>query len=554
MSTIVSKKPKVIPARWRKLLLLVPGYDSIATAGNCTFDVVAADQAIEFIETCLTHVKGELGGKPFLLEPWEKAIIGNLFGWKRLDGTRRYREALVYVPRKNGKSALCAAIILLILFIDKEPGAELYSAAADREQAALVYDQAKGMVLQEPELESRCQIYATNKSIVRPDVASSYKAISADANTKHGYNTHAAIIDELHAQPNRDLVDVLMTSTGARRQPLIIHITTSDFDRESICNEKHLYASKVRDGIIVDQAFLPVIYEASNEDDWTDPKVWAKANPNLGISKSLEYMQRECKRAQDEPSYENTFKRLDLNIKTTSNVVWLPMAAWDGGVKYGPFISTDFEGGRHECFVGLDLATTTDVAAAAFLFPPTSTHPWRVLMRFWIPGDNARKRERRDRVPYETWAKQGLITMTEGNVIDYDVIRRDLNELGKTYRIKKLAIDRWNASQITTQLMGDGFDVVEFGQGYASMNAPAKELEKLVLGQQLAHGSNPVLRWMASNCMVETDAAGNIKPSKAKSTEKIDGIVALIMALGVGLVDDGYRVGKYYETHDVEFV
>lgn len=529
-----------IPTRWQDLLSLLPGYDSIENAGECWFDHETADTAIEFIETCLTHVKGELGGKPFLLEPWEKAIIGALFGWKRHDKTRRYREAFIYVPRKNGKSAMCAAIILTILFLDKEPGAELYSAAADRDQAALVYDQAKGMVLQETELESRCQIYATTKSIVRHETNSSYKAISADANTKHGYNTHAAIIDELHAQPNRDLVDVLMTSTGARRQPLIIHITTSDFDRESICNEKHLYASKVRDGIITDQAFLPVIYEASNSDDWTDPKIWFKANPNLGVSKSLEYMQRECKRAQDEPSYENTFKRLDLNIKTTSNVVWLPMAAWDaGGDKHGVITADGFATGSRECFAGLDLATTTDVAAAAFLFPPSGSNPWRVIMKFWIPGDNARKRERRDRVPYETWARKGLITMTEGNVIDYDVIRRDINEFNRTYRVKKLAIDRWNASQLTTQLMGDGFDIETFGQGYASMNSPAKELEKLVMGQQLAHGNNPVLRWMASNCMVETDAAGNIKPSKDKSTEKIDGIVALIMALGVGLVDDG---------------
>lgn len=533
--SVTKEKPHTIPARWRKLLLLVPGYDAIATAGRCYFDADCADNAIGFIETCLTHVKGELGGKPFLLEQWEKAIIGNLFGWKRPDGTRRYREALLYLPRKNGKSTLCACIILLIMFLDKEPGAELYSAAADREQAVLVYDQAKGMVLQEPELDSRCQIYATNKSIVHPESGSSYKAISADANTKHGYNTHAAIIDELHAQPNRDLVDVLMTSTGARRQPLIVHITTSDYDRQSICNEKHEYASKVRDGIIEDESFLPVIYEALITDDWTDPKVWAKANPNIGVSVSYEYLARECKRAQETPTYENTFKRLHLNIKTTSNVVWLPMIAWDECNAQVHRESLE----RRTCFVGLDLASKIDVAAAAYLFPPEGKDSWQVLMQYWIPGDGARQRERRDRVPYETWGRQGYLTMTDGNVIDQEVIRRDINAMRENFKIGKLAIDRWNATALTTQLMGDGFEVVEFGQGYASMNAPSKELEAMVLARKLAHSGDPVLRWMASNCMIEQDAAGNIKPSKARSTEKIDGIVALIMAIGVAIADVG---------------
>jgi phage terminase large subunit-like protein len=523
---------KPISAAWRKIIMGIPGYDCMATAGDCWFDAQAAARALGFFADCIKHVKGERAGHPFVLEPWQQSIVANMFAWKRPDGTRRYREVLIYVPRKNGKSTLLGGMVLMFLFCDGERGAELYSAAADRDQAALVYDQAKGMVLQEPELSSRARVYATGKSIVYGAMGSTYKAISAEAGTKHGYNTHFAVIDELHAQPNRDLVDVLMTSTGARRQPMVVHITTADYQRpDSICNEKHDYASKVRDGVIEDRSFLPVIYEAKRGDDWTDPKVWSKANPNLGISVSLEYIQRECQRAQDTPGYENTFKRLHLNMITEQAERWLAMERWDACSAPLP----ELDG--LPCFAGLDLATTTDIAALVLDFPlEGGRHVW--LPFFWVPRDNAIKREKKDRVPYSVWIRDGLVRVTEGDVIDYDVIRRDIGEIGKRYNIRELAIDRWSATQITTQLTGDGLTVVPFGQGFASMSGPSKELEKLVLSQQLQHGGNPVLRWMASNVAIDGDAAGNIKPSKKRSTEKIDGIVAGVMGLGRAIVAD----------------
>jgi len=528
-----------IPAKWLAIIQGIPGYDPVATAApGDWFDPVAASRAIDFIEEACTHVKGALAGQKFILEPWERAIVANLFGWKRADGMRRYREGFVFVPRKNGKTTLIAALVLAVMFTDHEPGAELYSAAADRDQACLVYDQAKGMVFQCPEMERRVKVYSTGKSIVYAKEGTSYKAISADANTKHGYNTHFAVIDELHAQPNADLVDVLLTSTGSRSQPMIVHITTSDFERPSVCNRKHDYASKVRDGIIEDRAFLPVIYEASIDDDWTDPEIWAKANPNLGVSVSPEYLERECKRAQESPAYENTFKRLHLNIRTEQDVRWLQMDKWDecaGAIE-------DVDG--QECYAGLDLASTTDIAALEFYFP----HNGATVSRYWIPEESAHTRERRDRVPYLTWAREGLIKLTPGNVIDYDVIREDIRELGTQFNIREIAIDRWNSTQLTTQLAGDGFEMVPFGQGFASMSAPTKELEKLVLGGKIAHGGNPVLRWMASNVSVEMDAAGNLKPSKKKSTEKIDGIVALVMAIGRAISSDGSRQGSIYNT------
>lgn len=530
---------------WPELLRLIPGYDPFASAGDCTFHEAPALLALDFFAECLTHVKGRWAGKPLQLEDWQKAIIANLFGWKRPDGTRRYREALIYVPRKNGKTQLVAGLACFVLFCDNEPGAEIYSAAADEEQARIAFSMAKQMVLQDPHLAARAKIYG--KAITYEAQASSYKPISSVADTKHGQNTHLALIDELHVHRTRDLVDVLITSTGARSQPLIVHLTTADFQRPgSICNEKRDYAIKVRDRIIDDQSFLPVIYEASLEDDWTSPATWAKANPNLGISIPHDYLARECKRAQETPGYENTFKRLHLNIITEQATRWLAMERWDKG--NGPL--PDLAG--RPCYAGLDLASTTDIAAFVMVFPVEDGPGFDVLPIFWIPKDTSVLREKRDRVPYPVWIREGFIRCTEGNVVDYDVVRSHILELAKIYEIREIAIDRWNAQQITTQLGGEGMKVIPFGQGFASMSAPSKELEKLVLSQQLRHAGHPVLRWMASNVAIETDAAGNIKPSKDKSTERIDGIAALVMALGRAILIDKNQGRSVYDERGID--
>jgi phage terminase large subunit-like protein len=542
-----------IPAKWKKLIRLIPGYDPIATAGDCIFDIGAAQHAIDFFHECLRHVKGELAGKPLILERWEQSILANLFGWKRPDGMRRYREALVLVARKNGKTTFAAGIALYMLFCDNEPGAEVYSAAADRGQAALVFDQGAGMVRQEDQLYSRSTIYGggpagQSKAITLNDYSGFWKVLSADAHTKHGLNVHCGIVDELHAHPTRDLTDVIITGTGSRRQPLILEITTSDFDRESICNEKREYAEKVRDGIIEDISFLPVLFAAAPEDDWTDRKIWKKANPNLGVSVSMEYLARECQRAREIPAYENTFKRLHLNIKTEQATRWLPMDKWDecaGEFTYEQ-MAKELEG--QSCFAGVDLATTDDLAACVLYFPGAGN---AVLPFFWCPGENAHRRERRDRVPYETWARQGYIELTQGNVIDYDLIRQRIGELGDRYDIREIPIDRWNSTQMQNQLTGDGFEVVPFGQGIRSMAAPTAELERLVLSGNLRHGGHPVLRWMASNVAVVTDDPDNKKPSKKHSSEKIDGIVALIMALGRAMEAPAARKVSVYEDRGI---
>lgn len=503
------------------------------------YDEVAAQKAVDFFAKFCKHVKGPLAGQPFVLDDWqERDIVRPLFGWKRkADGTRKYRRAYIEIPRKSGKSTLVAGLGNYLLTADGELGAEVYSAAADRDQAAIVFDVAKQMVEASPALAKRVQPY--RRSMVVQQTGSSYKVLSADAPTKHGLNASAILFDELHTQPNRELWDVLTTSTGARTQPLVIAITTAGYDKHSICWEQHDYAVKVRDGVIPDDSLLVVIYAAEEKDDWTDPKVWAKANPGLGKSITLEYLKAEAKRAQEVPAYQNTFRRLHLNQWTEQATRWIDMAVWERNTGE-PFTAESLKG--RECFAGLDLASTTDITALPLLFPPVEEgERWKILWNFWVPRDGMEKRARLDRVPYDVWSREGLITATEGNITDYGIIRRDINDLRGKYNIKEIAFDRWNASQLVTQLMDDGLAMVEFGQGFASMAAPTKELLTLLLGENLAHGGNPVATWMASNVTVRTDPAGNVKPDKGKSTERIDGIVALIMALGRAIVQPAYQ-------------
>jgi phage terminase large subunit-like protein len=512
--------------------------------GEYYFDERAADLAVRFFERLLVHVKGEWAGQPFILQGWQRdEIIRPLFGWKReSDGTRRYRTAYIEIPRKNGKSNLAAGIALYLFFADGEYGAEVYSAAADRDQAGIVFELARGMVSESPELTRRCQVF--KRAIIQQGNMSTYRVLSADAYTKHGLNAHGVVVDELHAQPNRDLVDVLVTSTGARRQPLVVFITTAGYDRESICWEYHEYARQVLAGIIQDDAFFAFVRAADEKDDWTDPAAWAKANPGLGVTVKVEYLETEARRAAQVPAYQNTFRRLHLNQWTQQESRWLDLAAWDACGS--PVEAKLLEG--MECYAGLDLASNSDLASLVLDFPneagEAERHAW--LPFFWIPRDNMVERARHDRVSYVSWARDGLIEATEGNVIDYGWIVRKIEELGEKYKIREIAFDRWGAFQITQQLEGLGFTLVGFGQGFASMSGPTKELLRLVLDGKLAHGGHPVLRWMADNLVVSTDPAGNVKPNKEKSREKIDGIVAGVMALDRAL-RHGAKKGSVYE-------
>ena len=490
------------------------------------FDKSAAQKAVGFIETFITHTKGELSGQPFLLEDWQKKIVSDLFGWKnKKTDLRKYRTAYIQIGRKNGKSTLASALALKMLFADAdERGSEIYSAAGDRQQAGIVHEIAKGMILANPELSKRSKVY--RNSIVNESKGNFYQAISSDSKTKHGFNANCIIFDELHTQPNRDLWDTLTTSVGSRRQPLIIAITTAGYDRNSICHEIYKYAKQVESQAVKDETFYSCIYEAEMDDDITDEDVWKKANPNYGVSLKKNYMEIESQRAVDVPSYQNTFKRLMLNIWTDSVSVWIPNNEWmecHQEFDYSTLENCDAWG-------GLDLASTRDISAFVLLFKVDEKYI--VLPHLFIPEENAKKRSERDGVDYVTWKNQGHIIATDGDVADYNFIKEKINELSKKYRIQSIAYDRWNASQLVIDLQNDGANMDPFGQGFVSMSAPTKELEKLIIGKQIIHNDNPCMNWMLSNVAIQEDPAGNIKIAKNKSKEKVDGMVALVMALG----------------------
>lgn len=537
----------------RGLTIPAAVFDKLEAAG-CYFDATAADRSVLFFDTYLVHTKGEWAGESLRLELWQEYHTRNIFGWKRPDGTRVFRTVYFEIPRKNGKSTWIAGIGLLLLSADREEGAEIYSAANDRDQAAIVFDQAKSMVVKSPELTARCDVL--RRAISVPALGASYKVLSADVQNKHGFNGHGILFDELHAQPDRELWDVLTTSTGSRRQPLTVAITTAGFDQESICWELHEYARKVAQGIFEDAEFYPAIYAAPQEADWKDPAVWGQANPNLGVSVKLEYLEAACARAKNDPAFENTFRRLHLNQWTQQKSRWLPMVAWDACG--GEPVNAEALHGK-ECYGGLDLASSIDIAALALIFAQryeTDRGPrtrFSVLPFFWIPEDNIKERVDRDHVPYDLWVKQGLIRTTPGNVIDYDFIVGDIAELRKLYPIVELAYDRWGAAKISTDLQELGLKLVPFGQGFSSMSSPSKDLLRLVLSNQFAHGGNRVLRWMADNAIVKQDPAGNIKPDKSKSSNKIDGIVATIMALDRATRKEGGGP-SVYETRDLQTV
>lgn len=509
---------------WGELRRLIPRYDDTVTAGDCQFSAEAAERPIDFFRAALKHVKGEWAARKLVLEPWQQALIGTLFGWLRPDGTRRYRECFLYVPRKNGKTTLAAGICNYMLFCDGEPGAEIYCAAADVEQASLVYDIAKEMVSSDPTLKKVAAIL--NRRIVIEKTASFLKVITAKASSKHGFNSHCVVIDELHAQKDGRLVEALMTSTGSRRQPLILYITTADHAGESICNRKLEYARKVRDGIIADPSFLPVIYEATREDDWTNPDVWKAANPNYGVSVSPEYLKEKCFQAIESRDFENSFRRLHLNVQVEQEHRWIKMDLWDGCA--GGVPPSDLFG--EKCWAGVDLGSTQDLTALVLAFP-REDGSIQILPYFWAPGVTAAAREKKDRVPYIQWSQEGLIQITGGKSTDYEAVRAKIHELAKTYAIQEIAIDPYNATQMKNQLSEDGFTMVEFRQGFISMNEPMKIIDKMLVDGSICHLGNPVLRWMAANVVVVKDSLENLRPDKAKSFERIDGIVAMIMAI-----------------------
>jgi phage terminase large subunit-like protein len=488
---------------------------------------------VEFFPKYLRHWKGEHAGRPFKLDAWQaKDIIGPFFGTKdKVTGLRRYRTCWVEVPKKNGKSTLCAGVSILCLVADGEYGGEIYTAGTDKNQARIVFRDSYNMLRSSPDLMKHCELF--KDSIFCSEYNAVIRPLSADAKTKDGYNPSVLIMDEVHAYPNRDLYDVLHTGQVSRQQPVEFLVTTAGKSRKSFGWEMHEYALKVRAGVIDDPTLLVCIYGADATDDWHLEQTWQKANPGYGVSVKPSFLAEEAKRATEIRAYENTFRQLHLNQWVEQAERAITADEWDACEGDVPWQDMEAHLAGRRCHAGLDLASVSDISATVYAFEPeTEEEPWYLLCRFLVPRENIAKRAKRDNVPYGDWVADGAMMATDGNVIDYRAITGQMQDDRETFDLQSVGYDPWNATQTAVELQDEGFQMFEFRQGMASMAGPTREFMRLVAGKKLAHGGHPVLKWMVSNVAMRTDPAGNMKPDKENSGDKIDGVVAAIMAIG----------------------
>lgn len=500
------------------------------------WDRESAMRAIDFFPAVLRHSKGQFAGEPFDLLDWQKFVIGSIFGWMTAGGVRRFRTAFVSTARKNGKSTLEAGIGLKALVDEDEPGAEIYSAATTRDQAKIVFSEAERMRAASPALMRRITSTTNNLSVLGK--ASWFRPLSADASRMDGLNTFVALVDEVHEHPNADVIEKLDTSMGARLAPLMYETTTAGVDRQSICYQHWDFSAKVLERLVPEATadrWFAFIATIDDDDDWQDELAWRKANPSLGVLLKIGDLRAEVALAQEMPSKQNSIRRLRLNQWTQQLVRWIDMDVWARGGE--PFDADALAGRR--CYGGLDLARVNDLSSLALLFPPVAPgERWKAIWRHWCPADDIVQRSRRDRAPYVVWRDQGHLIATEGNTTDFKFLEAEILRLSRRYDIVELAFDRTFAGEIVRNLMDEGLNLVEFGQGFLSMGPATAEFSRKLLGGELQHGDDPVASWCASNVTIRTDPAGNQKPDKERSIERIDPIVALIMAAGRSMLAD----------------
>lgn len=510
-------------------------------------DQAKAKRVLSFMRLLKDPKGGKLHQRPYIQWlPWQEKFFVEIFATVNPDGSRQYREAFVEIPRKNGKTTTIAACGVYQLFMSDEYGQEIYSAANDRDQASLVFNMAASMIRANPALKKRCRIYDSSKRIVRDATESFYKALSRESATAHGLNPSFVIYDELHEAKSRDLFDVLKTGMGTRKEPLFVTITTAGTDTKSVCYEQYQYAKKVRDGLIDDPTYYPLIFEAAEDDDIWIEATWLKANPSAGAFRDLDEIRRYAKRAKELPTLELSFRRLYLNQWVQDLTRWIKREYWKN---CGGKLSAAALHGRI-CYAGLDLSSTDDFSALVLVFPGEDG-TFDVLPFFWVPQARLMQR-RRDGASMDAWVRSGHLEVTPGEVVDYNFILARLDQLRQDYDIQEVAFDRWGAAKLRADIENLGLTLVQFGQGFGSMSSPMKELERLIVDKQIRHGDHPVLSWMAENVIARVDPAGNIKPDKEKSPEKIDGIVALIMALDRAIRWRDTR--SAYDTRDVRFI
>lgn len=502
------------------------------------FDKKAAMRAIRFIEK-LKHTKGEWAGQRFRLEPWQQFVLWNIFGWKNADGTRRFRYAYIEIARKNGKTALSAGIGLYMLFADGESRPEVYSAATVKDQAKICFSDAVEIV-KATDLKNYLTPY--RNSIVYELKGGTMKPLSSDYGTHDGLNPSCGIIDEFHAHKDSGMFDVIKSAFGARRQPLMFIITTAGFDKSGVCYAYRENVIKVLRGVNEDDSLFGIIYTLDDKSEWDDPTMWIKANPNLGVSLSADYLADQVKDAKNRPEAVRNVMTKNVDLWVDAERTWILDDVWQKCI--GTTAPADLKGCA--CWGGLDLSNVSDITAYVLLFHENDR--FQLLPHFWIPEEKMLEKVRKENINYDKWVAKGYVTVTPGNVIDYDFVKADILRIVDDYDLRTSAYDRWNSSQTIIDLQNEGMECNPFGQGYGSMSAPTKEFEKLILTGKIEHFGNPVLRWMLASMLVKTDPAGNIKPDKEKSTQKIDGIVAAIMALGEWMTAQADDESNPYEN------
>jgi len=502
------------------------------------------ERVVQFIEKFCKHHKGEWAGRPLILEEWQRRIIRIVFGWVRTDGTRRFRTVYIEVARKNGKSLLASGIGLYLMVGDQEPGAEVYSFATKEDQARLLWLEAGKTVNKSELLKKHVKVLAD--SITFDAAGAFFKPLGSDSETQDGLNPSAGLADELHAHKTRGMWDVIQSGMGARREPLMVAITTAGvFRPESIGWEKHDYAQKVLDGVFEDDAFFAFIAAPDEKDDPFGEVAQQKANPNWGVSVKPAWLRERAEEARALPSALNEYLRKHLNIWSQQSTAWLSLEKWRA-CDPAPVPPAEFEKALEglQCKAGLDLSSKLDLTALVLEFETPRGH--ELVCRFWLPQDRADDEERRGRTHYAQWAREGWLALTPGNAIDYDFIKAELDRLAKRFRITDLAFDPWGSQKLVNDLVkeeiatlepgGDKPVCVECGQGYRSLSEPTKDFEVSVVTGKLKHNGHPVLAWCANNVVVVADEAGNLKPNKAKAAGKIDGVVAAIMARSRSIV------------------
>ncbi|AWW32164.1 terminase large subunit [Echinicola strongylocentroti] len=537
---------EIVTCKWVKLAV-ERHLDDLENGGErgLVFDPSAGERAIKFF-SFLKHYKGSYAGKPFELLPWQQFIIFVLYGWKLTSGERRFRYAYVEVSRKNGKTTFASGLSLYSLIMDREDGAEVYTSATKRDQAKIAFNDAKAMTEKSPHLAKYIDVYQHNLHVLATH--SKLEPLSSDQNTLDGLNPHFALVDEYHAHKDDGLYNVLKSGMGSRTQPMLFTITTAGFNKMGPCYALRKTCTEILEGVKQDDSQFAIIFTLDKDDDYTDEKVWIKANPSLNHSISIQWLRQEVIQAKNNPTQLVNLLTKNFNVWTDASEVWIEDKRWLECA--GEIDQNDLE--YDPAYGGLDLAAVRDINAFSLVFPVETVGKYMTLTWYWIPKETMMERINRDGVRYDLWVEEGWIIETEGNVTDYRKIKQDIMDLCERFNVEKIAFDRWNSSQLIIELTEEGLEMYPYGQGFASMSQPTKTLETWIMSQDIVHDSNPVTRWMLGNVELMRDAAGNIKPDKAKSQEKIDGIVSIIMAIGVMLADGADMANTGPSKYDKE--